>query len=143
MATDRILVHEHVAEHFVEIMKARLAKIATDGSALPAVVNAASKARLQKVLTDALAKGATVVCGSEKQNEIPGTAIVPTIVKDVDTSTAIWNEENFGPLVAITTVESAEHAVQIANSSAYGLSSSIFTRDLRKALALAKTIQSG
>ena len=143
MATDRILVHEKVAEEFLETMKASLARAATESSALPVVVSMAAKTRLQKTLSEAVASGAAIVSGSEKQNEVPGTSIVPTILKDVDPSTTIWNEENFGPLVAITTVKSDTQAVEIANSSTYGLSASVFTQDLRKGLAVAKEIQSG
>jgi acyl-CoA reductase-like NAD-dependent aldehyde dehydrogenase len=143
MATDRILVHEDVAEEFQAMMKANLARAATDGSALPLVANIAAKSRLQETLSEAIASGANVVCGTEKQDDVPGTSIVPTILKNVDTSTKLWTEENFGPIVAITTIGSDEEAVQIANSSPYGLSASIFTRDLRKGLALAKKIQSG
>ncbi|RYF36611.1 MAG: aldehyde dehydrogenase family protein [Cytophagaceae bacterium] len=143
MATDRILVHANVAAQFLDIMKASLAHAAADGNPLPVVATAASKSRLQKALSEAVSKGANVVCGSDQQDAVPGASIIPTVLKDVDTSTTIWNEENFGPLVAITTIQSEEEAVRIANSSEYGLSASVFTRDLRKGLALAKQIQSG
>jgi acyl-CoA reductase-like NAD-dependent aldehyde dehydrogenase len=143
MATDRILVHAGVVDQFLDIMKASLARAATEGSPFPVVATAASKSRLQKALSEAVLKGTSVVCGSEQQDAVPGASVIPTVLKDVDTSTTIWNEENFGPLVAVTTVQSDEQAVQIANSSEYGLSASIFTRDLRRGLALAKQIQSG
>jgi acyl-CoA reductase-like NAD-dependent aldehyde dehydrogenase len=143
MATDKILVHEEVAEEFRTMMKGSLAHAATNGSALPLVANMAAKSRLQKTLSEAIASGAAIVCGTEKQDDVPGTSIVPTVLENVDTSATLWTEENFGPLVAITTIGSDEEAVQIANSSPCGLSASIFTRDLRKGLALAKRIQSG
>lgn len=85
-----------------------------------------------------MSKGASIVCGSEKQDAVPGASIIPIVLKDIDTPTTLWNEENFGPLVAITTVKSNEQAVRIANSSAYGLSTSVFPKDLRKGLTLAK-----
>jgi acyl-CoA reductase-like NAD-dependent aldehyde dehydrogenase len=143
MATDRILVREEVAQEFSAMIKASLARAATDGKALPLVATVASKTRLQSAITEAVAKGASVLGGSEQQGDVPGASIIPTILKDVDPSTTVWNEENFGPLVALTTVNSDEQAVQIANSSEYGLSASIFTKDLRKAFALAKQIRSG
>jgi acyl-CoA reductase-like NAD-dependent aldehyde dehydrogenase len=143
MATDRILVHELVAEEFLNLIKATLAHSAENGSPLPIVATLASKSRLQNALSEAVSKGAGVVCGTESQDKVQGASIIPTVLKDVDTSTTIWNEENFGPLVAITTVASDDEAIQIANSSEYGLSAAIFTKDLRKAFALAKRIQSG
>jgi acyl-CoA reductase-like NAD-dependent aldehyde dehydrogenase len=75
--------------------------------------------------------------------DIPGSSVVPTVLENVDTSTALWNEENFGPLVAITAVKSDEEAHLMANSSEYGLSASVFTKDLRKGFALARPIKSG
>jgi acyl-CoA reductase-like NAD-dependent aldehyde dehydrogenase len=143
MATDRILVHEAVADEFLKMMKASIATAATEGSSLPIVATAASKSRLQTALSDAVAQGAKVVCGSEKQDAVPGSSVIPTVLQDVNVSTALWNEENFGPLVAITTVKSDEEAIRIANSSEYGLSASVFTKDLRRGFALAKQIQSG
>lgn len=125
------------------MMSASLARAATDGSALPVVATMASKTRLQKVIMEAVSEGASVVTGSDKQDEVPGASIVPTVLKNVDTSSTIWNEENFGPFVAITSFSTDEQAVQITNSSEYGLSASVFTNDLRKGLALAKQIKSG
>jgi acyl-CoA reductase-like NAD-dependent aldehyde dehydrogenase len=143
MATDRILVHEKVAQDFMDMMKASLARAATDGSALPVVATMSSKTRLQRAITEAISEGASVVTGSGKQDEVPGASIVPTILKDVDTPSTIWNEESFGPLVAITSFSTDEQAVQIVNSSEYGLSASVFTTDLRKGFAIAKQIKSG
>lgn len=140
MATDRILVHRNVASKFPDIMKARAA---TDGASLPVVATAASKARLQKVLSEAMSKGASVICGSDKLDTVPRASIIPTVMMGVDMSTSIWTEENFGPLVAITTVKDEDEAIRIANSSEYGVSASVFTRDLRKGFALARQIQSG
>jgi acyl-CoA reductase-like NAD-dependent aldehyde dehydrogenase len=143
MATDRILVHKALAQEFIDAMKARLENTMADGSPLPVVASAASKSRLQKVVAEAVSKGASIVCGSEKQEMVPGASIIPTVLQNVDTSTTLWNEENFGPLVTITTVENSDEAVSIANRSEYGLSASVFTKDLRKGFALAKQIQSG
>ena len=143
MSTDRVLVHESVSKDFLEAMKNSLAQAATSGSALPVVATSASKARLQKAISEAVAKGASVVSGSDQPDQVPGASIIPTVLKDVDTSTTIWNEENFGPLVAITTVTSDEEAVKIANGSEYGLSAAVFTRDLRRGLAIAKQLESG
>lgn len=143
MATDRILVHEDVLDEFLETMKASLSNAAASKRSLPNVATMASKARLQRMVAEAMSKGAHVVSGTENQDTVPGAAIFPTVLKDIDPSSTIWNEETFGPLLTVTSVRSSEEAVQIANSSEYGLSASIFTRDLRKGLGLAKQIQSG
>lgn len=143
MATDRILVHENIAAEFVETLRSSLAKAAAEGSPLPVVATTASKARIQKLLAEALSKGASVVCGSDNVDAVPGASIIPTVLQNVDPNTSFWNEEVFGPLVAITTVKDEEEAIRIANKSEYGLSGAVFTKDLRKAFAIAKQLQTG
>ena len=55
----------------------------------------------------------------------------------------IYSEESFGPVISIVRVKDAEAAIQVANDTEYGLSSAIFSRDIPRALAIAKRIQTG
>jgi acyl-CoA reductase-like NAD-dependent aldehyde dehydrogenase len=67
----------------------------------------------------------------------------PLILTDVQSSMRIYHEESFGPVVSVITYETDDEALRIANDTDYGLSSAIFTRDLRKAIRLAKRIETG
>jgi betaine-aldehyde dehydrogenase len=65
------------------------------------------------------------------------------VTETTDPSETVWQEEVFGPLVAVMAFDDEEHAIALANDSAYGLSGSIFTRDLGRALRVARGVESG
>ncbi len=142
MATDRIIVQKSVAPQFAAAMKSALEKNAKE-SPLPKVVSLASKERLNRLLSDAVEGGASVAFGSDGKQSVPGAAFIPTVLEDVKGSIKSWEEESFGPVVALATVESDEDAISLANDTGYGLSASVFTKDLRKGIAVARRLETG
>ncbi|KAJ4165823.1 hypothetical protein LMH87_007436 [Akanthomyces muscarius] len=128
MSTDRIMVHDTVAEKFKQaLQKAAAQSSKGDSSERPAIVSTASKARAQSTIASALASGARVLVGSgADEGKDAGVRITPTILDNVDQHT-----------------DSDNAAVALANQGGYGLSAAIFTEDLRKGFALAKQIESG
>ncbi|GAB3666352.1 aldehyde dehydrogenase family protein [Nocardioides korecus] len=75
--------------------------------------------------------------------DLGGFWMPPTVVLADDPSAAIWREEVFGPVVAVMPFDDEEDAVRLANDTDYGLSGSIFTRDLGRALRVARRVESG
>ena len=142
MATDRIIVQSSVADKFLQIAKDSMVKSSKE-MPLPKVVSLESKARLSNLLSQAVSQGAKVAFGGSGVEGLSGTTFVPTILEYVSASTHLEKEESFGPVVTIVRVDSEEEAVALANSTEYGLSASVFTKDLRKGLAVAKKIESG
>ena len=67
----------------------------------------------------------------------------PTIFADVDPSSAIWREEIFGPVLAITPFDTEDEAIELANRSEYGLAASVFTDDIRRAHRVSRSLQAG
>jgi acyl-CoA reductase-like NAD-dependent aldehyde dehydrogenase len=96
-----------------------------------------------KLVSDAVSKGAQVLAGSDSPNDIPGAGFVPTILGSVNQSSELNHEEAFGPLASLRTFETDMEAIRIANAAPYGLSAAVFTRDLRRGLAIAKKLESG
>jgi aldehyde dehydrogenase (NAD+) len=90
----------------------------------------------------AIADGATLVAGGKRMDR-PGYYIEPTVLANVDPSSEIAQIEVFGPVVAITTFATDEEAIAIANSTRYGLSSYIQTRDLTRAHRIAAELEAG
>ena len=72
-----------------------------------------------------------------------GSYFSPVVLEDMDTDSAIYNEEMFGPVFNLFRVDSSKEAMDLANKSDYGLSAAIFTKDLEKAEAAAQRVRTG
>jgi acyl-CoA reductase-like NAD-dependent aldehyde dehydrogenase len=95
---------------------------------------------------DALAKGARLLCGG-KRPDAPemreGFFYEPTVLVDVSPEMLLMHEESFGPIVGIATFKGIEEAIRLANSTAYGLVTYGYTRDLVTAFAFSEGVESG
>jgi vanillin dehydrogenase len=144
MSTERVIVDEKVADQFAAKLAKRVAALPTGDPrkgdfVLGSVVGKPTVERVQKLVSDAAAKGAKVLCGGESDGTIMKGIVVDRVTPDM----ALFREESFGPQVSITRVKSADEAVKLANDTEYGLAASIFSRDIARALELAKRVESG
>ncbi|OBT96735.2 hypothetical protein VE01_04215 [Pseudogymnoascus verrucosus] len=141
MSTEKILVHKDVAAAFEERYREKVVDMFTKQGVL---INRAAVDRNMRLVRDAVGKGAEVLTGTvEQDHQLPGTHMSPIVVKGVTEAMELYNTESFGPTVSIIEVETEEEAVRIANDTPYGLTSAVFTEDLRRGLRLAKCIESG
>jgi len=144
MSTERIVVEKSVADQFAEKLAAK-AKTMNVGDPLQpqtqigCMINAGAITRVQALVDDAVAKGAKVLCGGKAQ----GACYPPTVIHGVTPNMKVYGEESFGPLVSIVVAKDADDATRIANDTPYGLSSSVFSRDVAKALRIAERLESG
>ena len=86
------------------------------------------------------------MCGGGRPDDSDlerGNYLEPTLVSDVSPAAAVWQEEIFGPVIALLTVDSYEQGVEAVNDSAYGLSASIFTTSLAAAHRFADEVETG
>lgn len=90
----------------------------------------------------AIEAGATALTGG-KPREGEGRYFEPTVLVDVTTDMACMREETFGPTLPIMKVSDVDEAVRLANDSAYGLQASVYTRDRRKGMAVARRLEAG
>jgi acyl-CoA reductase-like NAD-dependent aldehyde dehydrogenase len=144
MSTERIIVDETIADVFVEKLAAKAGKLkagppAAGNTPLGAVVSMAAVDRLRALLEDATAKGARLVAGGPPDNSI----MQPTVVDRVTPAMRLYSEESFGPVVSVTRVHGDEEAVRVANDNEYGLSAAVFSRDISRAMQVARRIDSG
>jgi acyl-CoA reductase-like NAD-dependent aldehyde dehydrogenase len=144
MSTDRIIIHAEIAKKFLAALKNALAGMGTAPSPT-FVVSAASKARLEALVSDAIAKGGSNLTHDADAAPINsvGAHFAPTVIGDVTGKMEMWRDESFGPLVGYVIAKSEDEAIEIANSTEYGLSASVFTQDLRKGFAVARRLESG
>ena len=87
-------------------------------------------------------QGAKVLLGGKP---VPGKGAFyePTVLADVRKGIAAYDEETFGPVAAIVVARDAEHAIELANDSEYGLGGALWTNDLDKAKAMARKLETG
>lgn len=150
-STSRLLIHADCYDAVVESVADRIAAIKTGSPLNPgndsgALVNTQ---QLQKVLSYidlGREEGARLVVGGERLLDgdlAAGNFVRPALFADVDPASRLANEEIFGPVLAAIRFEDYDDAVRIANQVDYGLTASVFTRDLGTALAFARDVEAG
>lgn len=142
MSTERIIVHEGVADAFKEALKPTMDQVFGATTSLT-LIGEAPVRKNKNLLQDAIGKGAVVVHGDASHNADMKTAMRPVVIEKVSDDMDIYHNESFGPTVSLYTVSSDEAAVALANDTDYGLSAAVYTEDLRRGLRLAKKLKSG
>ncbi|MEA4943808.1 MAG: NAD-dependent succinate-semialdehyde dehydrogenase [Propionicimonas sp.] len=146
-AANRLYVQAGVAEEFSARLAARVGAMrvgpgVADGVQLGPVIDAAARQRLGEMVGDAVASGARLLTGGHPVAG-PGYFFQPTVLADVPGTARVMTEEIFGPVAPITTFETEDEAVALANSTPFGLISYLYTRDLARALRLPERIETG
>lgn len=148
VSIERLYVEASIHDQVVERLVARMGEL-TLGAALDYSVDMGSLTSQRQLDTvtrhveDALAKGATLLAGGRGRPDLGPYFYEPTLIGGVTEDMAMFAEETFGPVVAVSPFESVDQAVDKANATRYGLNASVWTRDHKKALAVASRIQAG
>ncbi|MBW4499079.1 MAG: aldehyde dehydrogenase family protein [Scytonema hyalinum WJT4-NPBG1] len=150
-ATSRLLLHRDIKEKFTVMLKERTSQLRLGAGTDPNIdigplVNASQLERVSRYLEIAREEGAKVLMGGEivTEGELKhGYFFQPTILDEVTPEMRVAREEIFGPVVALIEVNSFEEAIAILNDTPYGLSSSIYTRDINRAFAAMRDIEAG
>ncbi|MFQ4144994.1 aldehyde dehydrogenase family protein [Chlorogloeopsis sp. ULAP02] len=150
-ATSRLILHRDIKEKFTTMLKERASKIRLGAGTDPntevgPIINERQLQRVNKYLDIAREEGATVLIGGEiaRKGELQhGYFFEPTILDNVTPQMRVAREEIFGPVVALIEISNFEEAIAILNDSNYGLSSSIYTRDINRAFAAMRDIEAG
>lgn len=143
-AVKRILVHEKIKDAFVEAL-VELAKTYVPGdpsdenTVVGTVIDENAAAYLERVLNDAVAQGARVLLGGKRS----GALMEPTVVTDVPRMADMVVSESFGPLAPVLTFKNLDDAIDLANSTRYGLSSGVVTNRMDYALRCIKELRVG
>jgi acyl-CoA reductase-like NAD-dependent aldehyde dehydrogenase len=144
MSTERVIIEEPVADEFAAKLSRRVAALPSGDPrqgevVLGSVIGSNTVERVQRLVNAAVAQGAKLLTGGSAN----GTVMQGIVVDHVTPSMALFRDETFGPQVSITRVRSADEAVTLANDTEYGLSASVFSRDIARALDVARRIESG
>ena len=150
-ARSRILVersaHERVVELFAEATrKVVVGDPADEKTEVGTLVSFKQRDRVKDYIEIGLGEGATLVVGGTAPDDpalAEGAYLLPTVFDGVSNDMRIAREEIFGPVVSIIAFDTEEEALRLANATPYGLSGSIWSRDIGKALRAAKALQAG
>lgn len=144
MSTERILVHKKISSAFQEKFLQAIDKVFPSSGEAPILITGAAVEKTKKLVKDAASKGASIVSGgSVDAEEASKTRLRPIVVAKVTPEMDLYKTETFGPAVSIIEVETEEEALRVANDTEYGLSSAVFTEDLRTGLRFARGIEVG
>jgi acyl-CoA reductase-like NAD-dependent aldehyde dehydrogenase len=145
VSVERVYVLDSVYDEFVAAVVRDVDNLkmgAGDGHDFGSLIDDTQVAVTERHVADAVAKGAKVLTGG-KRPDGPGSFYEPTVLVDVDHSMAAMTEETFGPTLPIMKVSTVAEAVRLANDSAYGLSASVFSRDIQRAKDVAVELDCG
>jgi betaine-aldehyde dehydrogenase len=136
-----------VYEQFVELFLQSTRKIIVDDPARPEtqvgpLVSAEQREIVEDFLQGAKTPRHKILCGGDRPAR-KGYYLNPAVVLGCETSDRIWREEVFGPVVCIRPFDSEEQMLAEVNASPYGLSGSLWTNDLKRALRVARRVESG
>ena len=143
----RIFVPQADKPKVMEAMKASLAALRAGdphdpSTTMSPVISQAQLERCARYVELAVAAGAKIVAGGRRIDR-PGFYFAPTILDVPDNSNPAAQDEIFGPVICVIGYRDVDHAVQMANDSAFGLSGYVYGKDVRQALAVAGRIRSG
>jgi len=146
-ARSRIFVQQSIYDRFstalVEKFQAtRVGDPLDDETEMGPLITNAHRQRVMDFVASGVAEGATLACGG-KAREGEGTYLEPAIFLDAKPEMTIVREEIFGPVVTIMPFSNEEEAVRMANDTMYGLSGSIWTRDIARAMRVARAVETG
>ncbi len=150
-ARSRIFVEASVHDRAVELFAAATQKVvvgdpALDATEMGSLVSQRQRERVSDYIAIGRDEGAELVYGGEAPTGVPfdiGAYLMPTIFDGCRTDMRIVREEIFGPVVAIIPFRDEAEAIRLANDTPYGLSGSIWSRDIGKALRVAKAVKAG
>jgi acyl-CoA reductase-like NAD-dependent aldehyde dehydrogenase len=143
MSTERIIVDRRVADEFVAKLAAKASKLPAGDPrghvVLGSLIDLAPAERMDALIADAVEKGAKVVAGGSRN----GTVVEATLLDHVTPKMKVYIEESFGPVKSIIRVDGVDEAIRIANDTEYGLSAAVFGQDIKRAMAVARKIETG
>src|SRR5690242_2571345 len=134
-ACARAIVNQAVYDKFLEKVKAAVGELSVGPSDQPdnymgPVINESSKKSILNYIEVGKREGKLVAGGSAGEGD--GYFIQPTVIADVDSKARIFQEEIFGPVLAVTKARDFEHALQLANDTEYGLTGAVYTNNPEK-----------
>lgn len=148
-AVTRLLLHEDIYDKFLPPFIDRVKKIRQgdpmrEDTELGSLISKEHFENVKSYFEKGVSEGGQPLHGGSRPADVEkGYFFEPTVIADVEPDSTIACEEIFGPIVAVIPFKTEEEAIRIANDTVYGLAGGIWTRDIKKALRVAKAVKAG
>jgi len=145
---ERVYVHRKVADKFTDKLASAMSQIrygdanGGDEVEMGPLINRAAVNKIKSLVDDATTKGASLITGGRAADQ-SGCHYQPTVLRGTRADMQISQQEVFGPVLVVDTIDSLDEGIARANDSDYGLSSSIFTNNLHAALKACRELKAG
>jgi len=148
ISVERCLVHRSIYEKFLDACVDKVRKLRVGNGAEPytdvgPMISQRQLEIVERQVNSAVENGAHAVCGGHRLPELGPNFYAPTVVIGIPADASLWCEETFGPVLAIATFDNEAEAITRANTSEFGLSASVWTRDKSRGEKVARQIQAG
>lgn len=148
LSVERLFVEQAVAEQFIALCVEKTKKLRVGAGSDPAadvgpLIRPQHVRRMAELIEDAESRGARVLCGGQPRTDMGPSFFEPTVIVNVDSTMRLFQEETFGPILAIQTVRDAEEAVARANDSPFALAASVWTKNASRGEAIAQRLRAG
>ncbi|MFE2918261.1 succinic semialdehyde dehydrogenase [Kitasatospora indigofera] len=148
ISVERLFVHRSVADEFLARFAARTGALRLGGGLaygadMGSLVSDRQLEVVSRHVEEAVKAGATVLAGGRARPDLGPLFFEPTILDGVTPGMAVCAEETFGPVVSVYRFDTEDEAVAAANSTSYGLNSSVWTKDARRGRAVAARLRTG
>ncbi len=147
-SVERCYVHESIAPRFIERVVAETRTLkqglgTEDAVDIGAMSNQRQLQIVEDHVRDAEQRGAKVLTGGRRAANLEGFFYEPTVLTNVDHDMTIMRDETFGPVLPVMTFKTEDEAVKLANDSAYGLTASVWTKNIARGRRIAERIEAG
>lgn len=147
VCANRLYVQRSIYDRFVErfaekVGQMRIGDGLEESTEIGPLINEAGLEKVEAQVKDAVKKGAKIVTGGERL-ERTGLFFAPTVLRDVDPDMEIMQEETFGPVAPVQVFDEDEEAVELANSTPFGLAAYVFTENLSRGIQAIEALDFG
>ncbi len=148
LSVERLFVEQAIAQRFAEMCVEKAKKLRLGRGNDPAtdvgpLIRPQHVQRMSELVEDAVARGAQVLFGGKPRRDLGPNFFEPTVIVDADSSMRLFQEETFGPILAIQAVKNGEEAIERANDSPFALAASVWTSDVKRGKAIARRLRAG
>ncbi len=148
LSVERLFAEQSISEKFAALCVEKTKKLRLGPGSDPAtdvgpLIRPHHVQRMSSLIHDAVQRGAKLLCGGRPRPDLGPNFFEPAVVADVDATMKLFQEETFGPILAIQTVRDAEEAVARANDSPFALAASVWTTDAARGEAIASRLRAG